>query len=201
MVGWPGWPTQSNPRLQEAIAKEYPFWYLFCRLVKSNLQNADCCRGPVGRRLLHTPIVPQQLLAGCACDNWLAPDSNQLTHSGEESSICTDGFMSTKQAQLKCSRETVLKHSHRICLLYWRLRDIISKWHQGEDGIKLPTGLHFSAMFLCFGFYRVRVSVATARCWMPSLIGNVYGTVPLRSLNVCLVTQKQNGPRNVFLLP
>ena len=45
------------------------------------------------------------------------------------------------------------------------------------------------------------VSVATERWWMPSLCGNVCGKVPLRSLNVCLLTQKQNGARNVFLLP
>ena len=41
-----------------------------------------------------------------------------IPHSGEKSSTCTACFKSANQAQLKCSRETVFKHGHRMRLLY-----------------------------------------------------------------------------------
>ena len=61
---------------------------------------------------------PSATAAPCWMCLWeLLSSCQQSPHNGEESSTCTVGFTSTKQAQLKRSRETVLKHSHRMSVI------------------------------------------------------------------------------------
>lgn len=95
-----------------------------------------------------------------------------------------------------------------MCLLHWRLEVVISKGHQGKDGMQLPAGpqVRICGVLFCKNIQLLSLNlerdselymggaeksayIATERCWMPSFCGNVCGKVLLCSLGVRLLTK------------